>query len=252
MIKEILKKIHHKIFYGYKSDSLSYIKYLKKCGVTIGKNVTFYEPNTNYVDIQTGFMINIGNNVEITRGVVILTHDYSWSVLKVLKGEVIGSRSKVSIGNNVFIGINSVILKGVSIGDNVIIGANSVITKDIPSNSIVCGAPAKIVSNIDSYYKKRKSVYANEAKDLFKEYYKKYKKVPKKQIFREFFWLFEERKAILEPYYKKTMQLSGNFNFSNDTFLKSKPMYNGYDDFVKVCLGELEACKEVVLNERKN
>lgn len=49
----------------------------------------------------------------------------------------------VSIGNHVWIGMNSVIMKGVTIGGNVIIGANSVVTKDIPSNVIAVGSPCK-------------------------------------------------------------------------------------------------------------
>lgn len=53
----------------------------------------------------------------------------------------------VIIGNNVWIGMNSVVLKGVHIGDNVIIGANSVVTKDIPSNSIAVGVPCKVIKS---------------------------------------------------------------------------------------------------------
>lgn len=51
----------------------------------------------------------------------------------------------VVIGNHVWLGMNSVVMKGVTIGDNVIIGANSVVTKDIPSNSIAAGIPCKII-----------------------------------------------------------------------------------------------------------
>lgn len=51
----------------------------------------------------------------------------------------------VAIGNNVWIGMNCVIMKGVTIGDNVIIGANSVVTKDIPANVIAAGSPCKVI-----------------------------------------------------------------------------------------------------------
>ena len=51
----------------------------------------------------------------------------------------------VKIGNNVWIGMNSIVMRGVSIGDNVIIGANSVVTKDIPSNVIATGSPCKVI-----------------------------------------------------------------------------------------------------------
>lgn len=54
----------------------------------------------------------------------------------------------VKIGTNVFIGCNSLILKGVTIGDNAVIGAGSVVVKDIPANSIAAGNPAKVIKQI--------------------------------------------------------------------------------------------------------
>jgi len=54
----------------------------------------------------------------------------------------------IIIGNNVFIGANSIILKGVRIGKNSTIGAGSVVTKDVPENSIVAGNPARLLRQI--------------------------------------------------------------------------------------------------------
>lgn len=54
----------------------------------------------------------------------------------------------VHIGNNVWIGANSVILPGVSIGDNSVIGAGSVVTKDIPANVVAVGNPCKVLREI--------------------------------------------------------------------------------------------------------
>jgi galactoside O-acetyltransferase len=51
----------------------------------------------------------------------------------------------ITIGNNVWIGMNSVIMRGVTIGENSIIGANSVVTKDIPANVIAAGNPCKVI-----------------------------------------------------------------------------------------------------------
>lgn len=59
---------------------------------------------------------------------------------------------KPKIGNNVFIGTNSVILGNIVIGDNVIVGACSYVNTDIPSNSIAVGNPAKIIKTIDDEY----------------------------------------------------------------------------------------------------
>ena len=54
----------------------------------------------------------------------------------------------VHIGNNVWIGANSVILPGVTIGDNSVIGAGSVVTKDIPANVVAVGNPCKVMREI--------------------------------------------------------------------------------------------------------
>lgn len=52
---------------------------------------------------------------------------------------------KIKIGNNVFLGANTIITKSVTIGDNVIVGAGSIVTKDIPSNEIWAGVPARFI-----------------------------------------------------------------------------------------------------------
>lgn len=52
------------------------------------------------------------------------------------------------IGNNVDIGVNSVIIGNIVIGDNVIIGAGSVVVKDVPSNSVVAGNPARVIKQL--------------------------------------------------------------------------------------------------------
>lgn len=55
---------------------------------------------------------------------------------------------KPTIGSNVEIHANAIIIGGITIGDNVIIGAGSVVTKDVPSSSVVAGNPAKIIKSI--------------------------------------------------------------------------------------------------------
>jgi acetyltransferase-like isoleucine patch superfamily enzyme len=80
--------------------------------------------------------IHIGAHTVITTGVVILTHKY-------IEGN--GVYVDTWVGENVFIGVNSIILPGIRVNNNSIIGAGSVVTKDVPSNTIVGGNPARVL-----------------------------------------------------------------------------------------------------------
>ena len=138
----------------------------------IGDRTVIFAPTKTCIDATRPWLIEIGNDVKITEGVTILTHGYDWSVLQNVYGEILGSAGKVKIGNNVFIGMKTTILKNVEIGDNVIIGANSLVNKNIPSNVVVAGNPARIIMSIEEYYQKRKAVQQEEAIELVREYRK--------------------------------------------------------------------------------
>lgn len=232
-MKELIKKM----VYKEKYDSDTYIKYLRKNGVRIGKNTKFFDVRSTHVDITRPWLIEIGNNVQITRGVTLLTHGYDWSVLKRKYGKVLGSSGKIKIGNNVFIGMNTTILKGVTIGNNVIIGANSLVNKDVPDNSVIAGNPSKIITNISDYLIKREEAQFNEAKELVKEYYTVYNKIPPKKVLREFFWLFEDRSdnSFSDETFEQIMHLTDNYDMSLDIFKKSLKKFENYNEFIKAC-----------------
>lgn len=61
-----------------------------------------------------------------------------------------GEPKSITIKDNVWLGVNSIILKGVTIGRNTVIGANSVVVKAIPSNVVASGNPAKVIRKLTS------------------------------------------------------------------------------------------------------
>lgn len=116
------------------------------------------------------------------------------------------------------------------------IGANSVITKSIPSNSVVVGTPAKVISNIEDYYIKRKKHQIDDAYNLVMCYFRAFSEFPPEEELREFFWLFTPRKKPLDnKVFDDTMNLLGNAEFSYKVFMDTKPMFNGYHEFLKYC-----------------
>lgn len=225
-----------------KRNSFKWIEYLKSQGVRIGDGtVIFAKPFDVLIDTTRPWLIEIGKNVQITRGVTILTHGYDWSTLKQVYGDINGSAGKVTIGDNCFIGMNTTILKGTTIGDNVIVGAGSVLTgKSYPSNTVVAGNPARVICSIDEYHEKRKNSQKQEAKELVVEYYKVYGKTPDKDALSEFFWLFEPRKELTQQSYINQMKNMNNYDYSKEVFLNTNPEFNGYDEFIEYCLKDVQ------------
>lgn len=119
-------------------------KYARYIGVKIGKNCDIQDINFG----SEPYLIEIGDNVQITKGVKIFTHGGGWVFRKEIPD--LDTFGKVVIKNNVYIGNNSLIMPGVVIGNNVIVGAGSVVTKSVPDNSVVAGNPARIISDIET------------------------------------------------------------------------------------------------------
>lgn len=97
------------------------------------------------------WLITIGDNVTLAPRVHILAHDAS--TCHHLGYARIG---RVDIGNNVFIGAESVVLPGVGIGNDCVIGANSTVTKSIPDGMVVVGNPAKIICTTQEFVERNK------------------------------------------------------------------------------------------------
>ncbi len=121
---------------------------LVKKGLVVGKN--FDRHIGTIIDDSHPWLISIGDNVEFAPRVHVLSHDTSTNLIT---GKT--RLGFVTIGNNVFVGANTIILPNVTIGDNVIIGAGSVVSCSIPSNSIAVGNPAKVICSYDEYVNRK-------------------------------------------------------------------------------------------------
>jgi len=144
--------------------------------ISIGNNCTFRSNfKSNFVGLnhkcllatlRKGAQLKIGNHCGISGATISIAYkaiihdnvliganafitDFDWHNIDPLhRHEPCTEYKAVEIRKNAWIGINTVILKGVTIGENSIIGANSVVTDNIPDNVIAAGNPCKIIRNI--------------------------------------------------------------------------------------------------------
>ena len=91
----------------------------------------------------------IGHHVNLAQGIVVtaLNHQFGNTALRVDQQGI--STKPVVIGNDVWIGANSVILPGVTIGSHCVVAAGAVVTKDVPKNTVVGGIPAKVLKTLE-------------------------------------------------------------------------------------------------------
>ncbi|NGU67275.1 sugar O-acetyltransferase [Clostridium perfringens] len=114
-----------------------------------GKNVHF--GNGVYANFNLTMVddcdIFVGNNVLFGPNVTLSVGTHP--IHPELRSKQAQYNIPIHIGNNVWIGANSVILPGVNIGDNSVIGSGSIVTKDIPSNVIAVGNPCRVLREIN-------------------------------------------------------------------------------------------------------
>ena len=231
-----------RIFLKRKRTSEDVLNNLRKGGAQIGRDVLIYSTSKTLIDAQVPYLLKIGDHVRIAEGVKILTHDYSWAVLKRYSPEmgspgcIFGAQSSVDIGSNVFIGMNAIITRGVTIGDNVVIGAGSVVTKNCPSNGVYAGNPAKRIMSIEQYRKKREELQFEEARDIAIKYKERFGVEPPKEIFSEYFMLFSNaEEAQNVPVFRAQMGRMENFEECVQYMNNNPPRFAGYADFLQAC-----------------
>lgn len=110
--------------------------------IEVGENF-FANYNCTILDVAK---VKIGDNCQMAPNVSIYTAGHPIHPVSRNSGYEYGK--EVTIGNNVWIGGNSVICPGITIGDHVVIGAGSVVTKDIPDWSVAAGNPCKVIRKI--------------------------------------------------------------------------------------------------------
>lgn len=233
-----IQSLVKKMLYPNRYSSDAYITYLRKKGVEIGSGCTIYSPNHTEIDTQRPHMLKIGNYVKITSGVTIIAHDYSRSVLcNMSQYGNVGEAANTIIGNNVFIGVNTIILMGTHIGNNSIVGAGSVVSGSFEDNVVIAGNPARVVCSVDAFFEKRKKREVDSAKEYVNQWRCKYKRDPSiEEMTNAFSWLYLPRKEETFVKYDALFKLRGvDLDLYKKMFLESEPIYSSFEEFLKDC-----------------
>jgi len=159
MIKSILRNIYMSLYNELKRPSIKSVLVSKNANIgrfakvenhcivdaqtTIGK-YTFIGPYTTITKTNIGNYCSIASFVKIGHGEHDLTRISTSTRFYRSAYEDLTEKPCI-IGNDVWIGTDAIILRGVTIGDGAVIGANAVVTKNVPPFAIVVGAPAKII-----------------------------------------------------------------------------------------------------------
>ena len=125
------------------------LRYARRIGVEVGQYCKLGGIDRGTFGTEP-YLVTLGNHVELTLGVRFITHDGAVWVFREERPDI-DVIAPITIGNNVFIGMNSILLPGANVGHNVVIAAGAVVVGRIPSNTVAGGVPAKVICTIDAY-----------------------------------------------------------------------------------------------------
>jgi NDP-sugar pyrophosphorylase family protein len=156
-------------------DGPTHFKRYPTSTVTIGANCRFRSsPRSNFIGLNRhcalsthakGAVIQVGRRCGFSGAVIaarerivlgegvlcganVTITDFDWHVVEPARrhSRQSGESSPVEVGDNVWLGMNVLVLKGVTIGANTVIGANSVVLSSLPPDSVAAGIPAHVVA----------------------------------------------------------------------------------------------------------
>ena len=162
-IVNIIKKFRRKVIYR-----LAPLNYAEKVGVNFTKGSLHIYGRINWG--TEPWAISIGKNVHLTDGIRFITHDGGTLLFR---DEIpdLEIAKPITIGDDVYVGNDVILLPGVHIGNKVVIGAGAVVSKDIPDNSVAVGVPAKVIKSVNEYLEKikKESLHLGHLKGIEKD-----------------------------------------------------------------------------------
>lgn len=128
------------------------VEFARRLGVHMRGKVTFYGVSRGMFGSEP-WLISFGDNVYVTAGCQFVTHDGGTLILRKEFPDLEWT-APIEVGDDVYFGVRTLVMPGVTIGNRVVVAAGSVVTKDVPSNSVVAGVPARVISTVDDYLRR--------------------------------------------------------------------------------------------------
>lgn len=127
-------------------------RYARFLGVEVGDGAKIFRVSFG----SEPWLIKIGRNSWVTAGTQFVTHDGSITVLKngpfgIEDPAGLNRYGPIVVGENCFIGVQTIIMPNVTIGDHSIVAAGSVVTKNVESGTIVGGNPARVIGTVKEF-----------------------------------------------------------------------------------------------------
>lgn len=218
--------------YRMKKNPRYMISQLRKAGVEIDDDVIVFDPKSLDIDLTRPSLVTIrGGGTFLHRNLTLYTHDYATNAFLFRYGEFVPCSGRITIGRNVWFGMDVTCLKGTDIGDNCIIGYGSVVMGKIPPNSVAAGCPAKVICSLDEYFEKRKTKSVEEAFEYARSIRQRFGRRPVPADFWEEFPLFVSGDEVDKyPEIPIRRQMKGAYDKYVNTH---KAPYSSFDDFLK-------------------
>ncbi|WP_261568587.1 glycosyltransferase [Frankia gtarii] len=125
------------------------VGYVRSIGVRLGVDCRFIGVTAATFGTEP-YLIRLGDRVAIADGVRFITHDGAAHRLR-REHPDIDVVAPIRVGHDAVIGMNAIIMPGVTIGADVVIAAGSVVMRDVPARSLVAGAPARVVTDVEQW-----------------------------------------------------------------------------------------------------
>ncbi len=125
------------------------VAYARSLGVRVGEGTQIFSTELGIFGGEP-YLVTLGRCCYVTEGVRFVTHDGG---VLLFRNEIpdLELVLPITLGDNVYVGMRSILLPGTRVGSNCVIGAGAVVRGELPGNTVVAGVPARVIKPLSEY-----------------------------------------------------------------------------------------------------